>query len=119
MSYRTKLIKINVENLFRVLIDHTFSCSGQIRGEHCWRRGESTRLPPMWPGSNPSIDAICGLSFLLVLAFVPGGFFPGTPVFPPQLLFQQIKVTSIAKMSPEHINMEVHDIKTDEVFLQK
>ena len=117
MSYRKKLIKINVENLFRVLIDHTFSCSGQIRGEHCWRRGESTRLPPMWPGSNPSIDAIFGLSFLLVLAFAPGGFLPGTPVFPPQLLFQQ--VTSIAKMSPELINMEVNDIKTDEVFLQK
>ena len=56
---------------------------------------------------------------MLVLAFAPGGFFPGTPVFPPQLLFQQIKVTSIAKMSPEHINMEVNDIKTDEVFLQK
>ena len=33
------------------------------------------------PGSNPSIDAICGLSFLLVLSFAPRGFSPGTLVF--------------------------------------
>ena len=41
----------------------------------------------MWPGSNPGIDAICGLSLLLVLSFAPRGFSPGTPVFPsPQKL---------------------------------
>ena len=34
------------------------------------------------PGSNPGIDAICGLSWLLVLSFAPRGFSPGTPVFP-------------------------------------
>ena len=34
------------------------------------------------PGSNPGVDAICGLSLLLVLSFSPGGFSPGTPVFP-------------------------------------
>ena len=33
-------------------------------------------------GSNPGIDAICGLSLLLVLSFAPRGFSPGTPVFP-------------------------------------
>ena len=33
-------------------------------------------------GSNPGVDAICGLSLLLVLSFVPRGFSPGTPVFP-------------------------------------
>ena len=33
-------------------------------------------------GSNPSIDAICGLSLLLVLSFAPEGFSPSTPVFP-------------------------------------
>ena len=36
----------------------------------------------MWPGSNPGVDAICGLSLLLVLSFAPRGFSPGTPVFP-------------------------------------
>ena len=35
----------------------------------------------MWPGSNPGVDAICGLSLLLVLSLAPRGFSPGTPVF--------------------------------------
>ena len=34
------------------------------------------------PGSNPGVDAICGLSLSLVLSFAPRGFSPGTPVFP-------------------------------------
>ena len=38
------------------------------------------------PGSNPGVDAICGLSLLLVLFFAPRGFSPGTPLFPSPLL---------------------------------
>ena len=34
------------------------------------------------PGSNPSVDSICGLSLLSVLSFVSRGFSPATPVFP-------------------------------------
>jgi len=34
------------------------------------------------PGSNSGVDAICGLSLLLVLSYAPRGFSPGTPVFP-------------------------------------
>ena len=34
------------------------------------------------PGSNPGVDAICGLSLLLVLSLAPRGYSPGTPVFP-------------------------------------
>ena len=34
------------------------------------------------PGSNPSVDAIFGLSSLLVLSFAPSGLSPGNPVFP-------------------------------------
>ena len=34
------------------------------------------------PGSNPGVEAICGLSLLLVLSLAPRGFSPGTPVFP-------------------------------------
>ena len=34
------------------------------------------------PGSNPGIDAMCGLSLLLVLSFALRGFSPGTPVLP-------------------------------------
>ena len=33
------------------------------------------------PGSNPRVDAIRGLSLLLILPFAPRGFSPGTPVF--------------------------------------
>ena len=33
-------------------------------------------------GSNPGVEAICGLSLLLVLYLAPRGFSPGTPVFP-------------------------------------
>ena len=43
--------------------------------------GESTRLPSMWPLFKSRIDAICGLSLLLVLSLAPRGFSPGTPVF--------------------------------------
>ena len=34
------------------------------------------------PGSNPGVDAICGLSLLLVLSLAPTGFSPGAPVYP-------------------------------------
>ena len=34
------------------------------------------------PVSNPGVDAICGLSLLLVVSFSPRGFFSRTPVFP-------------------------------------
>ena len=34
------------------------------------------------PGSNPGVNAICGLSLWLVLSLAPRGFSPGTPVFP-------------------------------------
>ena len=33
-------------------------------------------------GSTPGVDAICGLSLLLVLSFAPRCFSPGTPVSP-------------------------------------
>ena len=33
------------------------------------------------PGSNPGVDAICGLRLLLVLSLAPRGFSPGIPVF--------------------------------------
>ena len=36
-----------------------------------------------YPGLNPGVNAICGLSLLLVLYFAPRGFSPGSLVFPP------------------------------------
>ena len=64
-------------------------------GSKGWRRGESARLPPMWPRpvSNPGVDTICRLSLLLVLSFAPWGFSPSTPVFPsPQNQHFQIPI---------------------------
>ena len=47
-------------------------------------RGSAARMAQdqCGPGSNPAVDAICGLSLLLVLSLAPRGFSPGTPVFP-------------------------------------
>ena len=57
-------------------------CIGHMRGSKGWRSGESARLPPMWPGSNPGVDAKSGLSLLLVLSLAARGCSLGTPVFP-------------------------------------
>ena len=43
--------------------------------------GESTRLPPMWPGTISGVSVLRGLSLLLVFVLVPRGSSPGTPVF--------------------------------------
>ena len=52
------------------------------RGKGVWSSGESTRLPPMWPGFDSQTQRhICGLS-LLVLFSALRGFPLGTPVFP-------------------------------------
>ena len=60
----------------------TFSLLKKLNlGEQGWHSGESTRLPPCGPGLNPGVDAICGLSLLLVLSLALRGFSPGTPVF--------------------------------------
>ena len=34
------------------------------------------------PGSNPGVNAICGLRLLFVLSLPPRGFSPGTPLSP-------------------------------------
>ena len=46
-----------------------------------WRSGEIACLPPIWPGSNLVVNAICGLSLLMVLSLAPRGFSPGPLVF--------------------------------------
>ena len=47
-------------------------------GEQGWYSGESTRLPPMWPG----FESWRPHHMLLVLSLATRGFSPGTPVFP-------------------------------------
>ena len=46
------------------------------------------------PGSNPGVDAICGLRLLLVLYFASRGFSPDTPVFPSKTTFPNSNSTT-------------------------
>ena len=51
--------------------------------EQWWRIGESTRLPPMWPGFDSWIGRHMWVEFVGSLLYsAPRGFSPGTPVFP-------------------------------------
>ena len=50
-------------------------------GEQGWRSGESTRVPPMWPGFKSRRRRHMWVEFLLVVYFAPRGFSPVTPVF--------------------------------------
>ena len=59
--------------LMRPVTQGSFSLAVTRKLNSCgWPSGESTCLPPMWPGFNSALGVICGLS-LLVLC---------TPVFP-------------------------------------
>jgi len=76
-----------------------------IRGEGAkgWHSGESARLPLMWRGSNPGINAIRGLSLLLVLSLAPRSFSAGTPVFPsPQNQHFQILIWPGIRSTKNH-----------------
>ena len=66
-----KVIRKPNPTLVLLFIWNNSNCKG-------WYSGESAPLPPVWPEFNPSVDAICGLSLLLVLTFAPRGFSPGT-----------------------------------------
>ena len=48
-----------------------------------WRSGESTRLPPMWPGFDSQIRRQMWVEFVGSLLCTER-FSPGTPVSPPQ-----------------------------------
>ena len=81
-----KVLKRVLSAIGKGLTDGRRSVYGHVReqGEQEWRSGESARRAShqCGPGSNPGVDAICGLSLLLVLSLAPRGFSPGTPVFP-------------------------------------
>ena len=60
---------------------------GEFWASNLWgtRDGALARAPTSHQcglGWNPGIDAVCGLSLLLVLSLAPRGFSPGTLVFP-------------------------------------
>ena len=54
-----------------------------LHGEQGWCSGESILSSHQGDlGSNPGVEATCGLGLLLVLSLALSGFSPGTPVFP-------------------------------------
>ena len=65
--------------------------------------------------SNPGINAICGLSLLLVLSFAPRYFSPGSPVFPsPQKpSFSNSNSTRIGRRRTTLL-MEIQSVQTAE-----
>ena len=53
------------------------------KDEQGWRRGESTRLPPMRLGFDSRSRCHMWVEFVIqVLVLAPRGFSPGTPIFP-------------------------------------
>ena len=46
-----------------------------------WRRGERTRLPPMWPRFDSRSRCHMRVEFVVGYILAPSGFSPGTPVF--------------------------------------
>ena len=53
--------------------------------EQGWRGGESTRLPPMWPGFDSRSRCHMWVEFVVGSRPCSEGFSPGTPVFLPPL----------------------------------
>ena len=51
--------------------------------EQGWRSGESTRLPPMWPGFDSWVRCHMWVEFVVGSRPCSEGFSPGSPVFLP------------------------------------
>ena len=76
VSHCISLVKISC---FRMKAHLLFHC---LRGNKGGAVVIALAYHQCGPGSSPGIDAICGLSLLLVLSFAPRGFSLGAPVFP-------------------------------------
>ena len=66
--------------LGKYLLEHITGVQGW-RGVQRWRSGESTRLPPMWPGFDSEIRRHMSVEFVGSLLCIER-FSPGTPVSP-------------------------------------
>ena len=67
----------------------------KIKGEQGWRSGESTRLPPLWPGFDSRTRRHMWFEFVVGSRPCSEGFSPGSPVFlPPQKPTLQIPIRS-------------------------
>ena len=71
----------NDQSLFLYCTEFPFKAKNVCRGARDGPVVRALASHQCGPGSNPGVDAICGLGLLLVLSFAPRGFSPGTPVF--------------------------------------
>ena len=73
------------------------------------------------PGLNPGIDAINGLSLLLVLPLAPTGFSPGTPVFPSPYKYQRLgkQITKIVEPDSLSFLTLIAQLKSHSAFCKK
>ena len=72
-SFITFLQKFVTAFNFSLIFLEITSCWRFCRfAEQWWRSGESTRLPPMWPGFDFRLGVICGLSVLVLESALRG-----------------------------------------------
>ena len=64
------------------IFSSNFAILGKRMGSKGWRSGESTRLPPMRPGFKSQHRRHMWVEFVVGSLLAPGGFSPGTRVFP-------------------------------------
>ena len=68
--------------LFTIVLICLAYCQHRTVGEQGMVQWRALASHQCGPGSNPGVDAKCGLILLLVLSFDPRGFSPSTPVSP-------------------------------------
>ena len=85
---------------------------GFLRGEQGWRSGESTRLPPLWPGFDSRTRRHMWVEFVVGSRPCSEGFSPGTPVFlPPQ------KPTFQIPIRPGNSGEKSHSVDSTEISI--
>ena len=82
LEYSLIFIKVKGWVQSRTLNEHEEHKETVWHGEQGWYICGGLAAHQCDPGSNPSIEAICGLSLLLVLFLAMRGLSPGYPAFP-------------------------------------
>ena len=71
-----------LEIFFHVVTGRTESSTNRLIGEQGWRSGESTRLPPMWPGFDSRTRRYMWVEFVVGSLLCCARLFSGYSGFP-------------------------------------
>ena len=66
-----------------IVVIKLLSVNPNLKGEQGWRSGESTRLPPLWPGFDSRTRRHMWVEFVVGSCPCSEGFSSGFPVFLP------------------------------------